>query len=147
MNHFRQIADRLEQYGLDAMLLTGEANRFYASGFRSAGTDGAALVTKGKNYYFTDGRYTEAAARVVEHADIREVRPGRGYTVLLNEALAEQGAEKVGFEDAYMTVADYELYRKNLRCELIPAAELLSELRRVKDEEEQEDDDGRQPGS
>jgi Xaa-Pro aminopeptidase len=35
-------------------------------------------------------------------------------------------------------VADYELYRKSLRCELVPAAKLLLELRKVKDAEEQE---------
>ena len=35
MNHFQNIADRLEAYGLDAMLLSCEANRFYASGFHS----------------------------------------------------------------------------------------------------------------
>ena len=32
MNHFQKIAAQLEGHGLDAMLLTGEANRFYASG-------------------------------------------------------------------------------------------------------------------
>ena len=40
MNHFQNIADRLEAYGLDAMLLSCEANRFYASGFHSSGTCG-----------------------------------------------------------------------------------------------------------
>lgn len=42
MNHFQKIAAHLEAHGLDAMLLTGEANRFYASGFHSSGTDGVA---------------------------------------------------------------------------------------------------------
>ena len=46
MNHFQKIAAQLEGHGLDAMLLTGEANRFYASGFHSYGTDGVALVTR-----------------------------------------------------------------------------------------------------
>ena len=32
----------MERHDLDGMLLTGEANRFYASGFHSAGTDGVA---------------------------------------------------------------------------------------------------------
>ena len=139
MNHFDLIARALESQNLDAMLLTQEANRFYASGFHSSGTDGVALVTKGKNYYFTDSRYTEAAARHVQNARIDEAKPGRGYVALINEALEEQGAKRVGFEDAYMTVADYELYRKSLRCELVPAAELLRELRSVKDAQEQEE--------
>lgn len=138
MNHFNQIAQALESQNLDALLLTQEANRFYASGFHSSGTDGVAIVTKAKNYYFTDSRYTEAAARHVQNARIDEAKPGRGYVTLINEALGEQDAKRVGFEDAYMTVADYELYRKSLRCELVPAAKLLMELRTVKDAGEQE---------
>lgn len=138
MNHFNQIAQGLESQNLDAMLLTQEVNRFYASGFHSSGTDGVALVTKAENYYFTDSRYTEAAARHVQNAKIGEAKPSRGYAALINEALAEQAAKRVGFEDAYMTVADYELYRKSLHCELVPATKLLMELRKVKDAEEQE---------
>ena len=137
MDHFERIAEKLDAYGLDAMLLTQEANRLYASGFHSAGTDGMALVTRRGNYYFTDSRYTEAAARHVKHAKIDEAGPGRGYVTLLNEVIAAEGLETVGFEDAYMTVADYELYRKNLNCALKPAAALLAELRQVKDPEEQ----------
>ena len=44
MNHFARIAAALEEEGLDAVLLTGEANRFYASGFFTPGSDAAALV-------------------------------------------------------------------------------------------------------
>ena len=33
MNHFKKIAGVLETHSLDAVLLTCEANRFYASGF------------------------------------------------------------------------------------------------------------------
>ena len=83
MNHFAKIAAQLESRDLDGMLLTHEANRFYASGFHSAGTDGAALVTRRGAWYFTDSRYIEAAERYVQDAHIAEVRPGRGYSCLL----------------------------------------------------------------
>ena len=136
MNHFSKIAAALENRGLDAMLLTNEANRFYACGFHSPGTDGVALVTKNGNYYFTDSRYTEAAERVITNAAIAEVGRGRGYTALINEVIDLHGIQKLGFEDAYMTVQDYNVYRGKLHCELIPAADLLTELRMVKDEEE-----------
>ena len=138
LNHFEKIARQLETYDLDAMLLTGEANRLYASGFHSAGTDGVALVTRNKTYYFTDSRYTEAAARHVQGAELREIGRGRGYGTLLEEAIAEQKIGRMGFEDAYMTVQDWERYRKALSCELVPATELMWQLRAVKDEEELE---------
>lgn len=136
MDHFQKIADRLEQYGLDAMLLTNEANRYYASGFHSSGTDGVALVTRKGNYYFTDSRYTEAAGRVIKNAHLEEVGRGRGYGMLIGEIIEKESLRRIGFEDAYMTVQDYERYRKVLKCELVPASDLMWELRIVKDEEE-----------
>ena len=136
MNHFKKIADALDARGLDAMLLTNEANRFYACGFHSPGTDGVCLVTRQGNYYFTDSRYTEAAERHIQDAAIAQVSRGRGYTALITEVIDLEGIQKLGFEDAYMTVQDYNVYKEKLHCELLPAAEMLAELRKVKDEEE-----------
>ena len=136
MNHFPKIAAQLERHDLDAILLTGEANRFYGSGFHSAGTDGVALVTRKRAYYFTDSRYTEAAARYVQGAELSDARPVRGYTALIQEVIGDEQLRRVGFEDAYMTVQDYERYRKALSCDLVPATQLLWDLRMVKDDEE-----------
>ena len=138
MNHFAKIAAELDAAGLDAILLTEEANRFYASGFHSAGTDGMALVTRRGNYYFTDSRYTEAASRVVRDAAVEEVGRGRGYLTLIREVLQRDGVARMGFDDAAMTVRDYNRYREGLPCELAPAAELLEKLRAQKDPEELE---------
>ena len=138
MNHFAKIAAQLESHDLDGMLLTNEANRFYASGFHSAGTDGMALVTPETCYYFTDSRYTEAARRHIQGADIREVGAGRGYSALLQEAVQRHHIRRLGFEDAYMTVREHGFYARALPCELVPAADLLAELRAVKDPEELE---------
>ena len=136
MNHFQKLASHLEAYDLDAMLLTGEANRFYVSGFHSSGTDGVALVTRDQAYYFTDSRYTEAAGRCLVGAELREIGRGRGYAALIQEAVAHRNIRRMGFEDAYMTVQDYERYRKALSCDLVPATELLWQMRMVKDDEE-----------
>ncbi len=136
MNHFQNMTDALEAYDLDAMLLTEEANRFYATGFHSTGTDGVALVTRQAVYYFTDSRYTEAAGRAIHGARLKEVRRGRGYTVLINEVIQAEGLRRMGFDDGYMTVRDHETYRKALTCELVPASELMWKLRMSKDEAE-----------
>ena len=136
MNHFEKIRSMLGAYGLDAMLLTQEANRLYASGFHSTGTDGAALVTKDETYYWTDSRYIEAAEREVKDAKVELVTIGRGYAVLINEAIERHGLKTIGFEDEYMTVSDWKRYQEKLHAELKPATGLLSELRMVKDPEE-----------
>ena len=139
MDHVQKIADRLEREGLDALLLTDEANRFYATGFHSSGTDGMALITRGGTfYYFTDSRYTEAAGRALKNVRLEEVGRGRGYMTLVNEVIERESIRRMGFEDAYMTVRDYDRYRGALKCELVPAADLLWELRTVKGDGELE---------
>ena len=132
MNHLEHIAAHLD--GLDAILLTGEANCYYAAGFMG---EGIALVTRRGSWYFTDSRYTEAADKAIGNAAvIREVSREKPFSVLINEALAEAGAEKAGFEEQRMTVAEHAVYSEKLHCTLTPASSLMTELRGSKDEEE-----------
>ena len=132
MNHLEHIAAHLD--GLDAILLTSEANCYYATGFMG---EGIALVTRRGSWYFTDSRYTEAADKAIGNAAvIREVSREKPFSVLINEALAEAGAEKAGFEEQRMTVAEHAVYSEKLHCTLTPASSLMTELRGSKDEEE-----------
>lgn len=132
MNHLEHIAAHLD--GLDAILLTSEANCYYATGFMG---EGIALVTRRGSWYFTDSRYTEAADKAIgDAAVIREVSREKPFSVLINEALAEAGAEKAGFEEQRMTVAEHAVYSEKLHCTLTPASSLITELRGSKDEEE-----------
>lgn len=136
MNHFAKIAAALPTEGLDAVLLTGEYNRFYASGFLTTGGDGMALVTTKGNFYFTDSRYIEAAEKQVEDAAIGMTDREKGYIAWLQEAIDLVGAKKVGFEDECMTVSEYRVFEKKLDCELLPASALLHRLRGRKDAQE-----------
>lgn len=136
MNHFGSIRKKLSEYQIDAMLVSCEANRFYASGFHSTGTDGVALITKDTAYYFTDSRYIEAANRQIADAVIEMTGSGQTYVTRINAAIARHGIQTIGFEETYMTVAAYEYYRKALHCTLVPAAGLLSVLRMVKNPSE-----------
>ena len=132
MNHLEHIAAHLD--GLDAILLTSEANCYYATGFMG---EGIALVTRRGSWYFTDSRYTEAADKAIgDAAVIREVSREKPFSALINEALAEAGAEKAGFEEQRMTVAEHAVYSEKLHCTLTPASALMTELRSSKDEEE-----------
>ena len=132
MNHLEHIAAHLD--GLDAILLTSEANCYYAAGFMG---EGIALVTRRGSWYFTDSRYTEAADKAIgDAAVIREVSREKPFSALINEALAEAGAEKAGFEEQRMTVAEHAVYSEKLHCTLTPASALMTELRGSKDEEE-----------
>ena len=67
MNHLKQIASKLPDYGIDAMLLTSEPGEFYAVGFHG---EGVVVVTAGEACYFTDSRYIEAAEKQIAGAAI-----------------------------------------------------------------------------
>ena len=136
MSRFDVIAAALPGYGLDAMLLTGAPNRFYASGFAADSEGGIALVTTADNFFFTDSRYIEAAEKQIDNAAIGLVDGQKRYTAWINEALELTGAKVVGFEEDRMSVADFRVYEEKLHCELRPAAQLMLQLRRSKDEAE-----------
>ena len=56
MNHIRRVQEALAGEGLDAVLLTGEANRFYAMGYYTPNGDAIGLVSKNAAWFFTDAR-------------------------------------------------------------------------------------------
>jgi len=132
MNHLKKIAAKLEVYGLDAMLITSEPGEFYAIDFHG---EGVALVTKQGNYYFTDSRYIEACENHVTDCAI-SMPEGRSYKEEVAALAEELGIQKLGFEDNYLSVREYNGWVAAVKAEFVPANELLDELRTYKDEEE-----------
>jgi len=134
MDHIQTVQAALEAGELDAVLLTGQANRFYASGFFTPGGDAAALVTRKDAVFLTDARYTEAAARQLEGVELREVKPGSGLMRQLQDLVFLKGIRRLGFEDASMTVREYERFQKELpKCQFVPFSSALAKLRQTKD--------------
>ena len=133
MNHLKQIAAKLGEYGLDAMLLTSEPGEFYAVGFHG---EGAVVVDKTQCRYFTDSRYIEAAGETVTGAEVTMTTRDQGLRTLVQRAVKELGIERLGVEEGYMTLAQFRAYEGALPCALLPAQKLLTDLRAVKDEEE-----------
>ena len=138
MNHFASIQKALGENGLDAVLLTCQANRFYASGFQSTGTDGACLITPAAVCYWTDGRYIEAAQNQIQGAEVALTDRANPYKKLFREAVERFGIRKLGFDEQAMTVDDHKTYSEALPCEMTGASEMLAKLRAVKDSGELE---------
>ena len=135
MNHLSQIADKLSQYDLDAMLIVSEPGERYAVGFQG---EGYVLVTQEGSQYSTDGRYIEAAQKQVTGAEVVLTSRERSHLALARDFLAARGLKRVGFESAAVSVAQHRRWQESFPkgCELIPAQELLDGLRASKDEEE-----------
>lgn len=133
-DRFQFVAQAMERFKLDAVLITSAANRRYVTGFPSS--DGAAVVTPEKAYFFTDARYIEAAQNAIPRAVVQQVDGKHPYTDRINAVLTENRIQRLGFEDGEMTVGVYTAYREKLKAELVPAQKLFVSLRQSKSRSE-----------
>ena len=135
MNHLNNIAAKLPDYGLDAMLITSEPGERYAVGFLG---EGFVLVTAESCQYSTDGRYIEAARRQVNGAEVVLTSRERSHLALARAYIQTHGLKRVGFESGRVCVDQYHRWQREFStlCELISAQGLLDGLRASKDAEE-----------
>lgn len=133
MNHIKQIAARLADHHIDAMLVTSEPGEFYAVGLHG---EGMAVITPDAARYITDSRYIEVARESVAEAEVVMVDPARNYAAVVNEFLEAHGVQKLGIEDGYMSLAQYNSLNTALHAQLVPANGLIVGLRAAKDAEE-----------
>lgn len=121
----------LQENNLDALLITSSANRTYLSGF--TGSSGYVLITITQAVLFTDSRYVTQAGEQVAHMDIIEHEPKAIRTIA--KALVDCGIQRLGFESAHVTYADYQAYANELNgIDLVPAVDMVEQLRMIKDE-------------
>ena len=134
MNHVKHIAAQLVANDLDAVLITSEPGEFYAVGFHG---EGFALILPDSCRYTTDSRYIEAAEKI-EDVELICVSPDKGHVAYAKERILHAGVRRLGIEDAYMSVAQYQELREAIPAEVefVPASAFLSALRASKDEEE-----------
>ena len=120
---------------VDGLLLTSRYARHYGAEFDIA--EGAAIVTKAGCRYFTDSRYIESAQNSLKGFEVICV-DGIGYYKLLNNAIADFGVSTLGYEEIYLTVAEFMGYEKNLNAKLVPFNKEIYGFRAVKEEWELE---------
>ena len=130
---------RLEELGLDALLVTTPSNRRWVSGFTgSAGT----LLVDGKQALFaTDSRYWEQVGQ--QAPEFTLVRVAGATTRAAPELLQGQGGKRVGVEPAGVTLDLFEEWKQAVAALpeaqqpiLVPAPKAVEALRMVKEPDE-----------
>lgn len=128
------IQKALNDADYDAVLLTSEVNRRYATGFHSSA--GACYISRQGAYFFTDFRYIEAAREQISGYEVREVGGERSYSEAVNACILGEGARRVALEDGSLTYDAYRRWRRSLQTEAVPMEGFMDRLRTVKSEEE-----------
>ena len=126
-----RLVDLITERELDQLFVSDLVNVRYLTGF--TGTNGACLVGREELVFFTDFRYTERAAHEVgpewERPDAeRELVP----------QIAARMSGRVGFEDSKLSVRQLARLEAAVGegVDLVPAGDLVEQLRAVKEPEE-----------
>jgi Xaa-Pro aminopeptidase len=131
MSRAERLAELIVERELDQLFVSDLVNVRYLTGF--TGTNGACLVGRDERIFFTDFRYTERAEREVGE----EWERPEAERELLPQIVARMSG-KVGFEDAKLSVR--QLARLEAAAgddvDLVPAGDLVEQLRVVKEPEE-----------
>lgn len=132
---------RIEDLGVDALLITAPSNRRWVSGF--TGTAGTLLVSHDRALFATDARYYEqVVAQAPTFTLLRANGPMSEWVPLLLEGL---GGKRLGFEPVGMSYAAYEEWTQTIaalpesaRPALVPAPAAVEALRAIKEPDEVE---------
>ena len=135
MTRLEKISAALRDHGWDAALIVGGENLCYATGF--VGLEGMVFITKdGRGFCHTDSRYIEAAETQIAPLGYEVRMPDEPYSQAAAALVREYGTERLAFEDRVVPVSEYEKYKNDVFCALIPATDMYEVLREVKEEEE-----------
>jgi len=124
----------LEREGLPGLLVTHLTNICYLTGFR--GSAGVALFTPRAGVLWVDPRYTLQAQEQARHVEVIEEKKGLHQAAA--EWLTSNRMRRVGYEAAHLTCADFARLEQagGGGVRYLAAADLVEQLRAVKDEEE-----------
>ena len=130
MNRLESLREKMAEQNLDAVFLHQRENVLYMTGF--TGTTGGLYVTETRAFVLVDSRYEEQAKEQCCGFDV--VLSGRPYEI----AKVRNGEKRIGFEEDVLTYEVYQLLKAEAveEAELVPAAEIMKNLRMIKDEEE-----------
>lgn len=120
-----RVRTRLEEAGLDTVVLSSTQNVAYVSGF--AGSAGMAVVTGGAAHLVLDFRYAEqAAAQAPGLANVRATGP---LVDAAGELIRNLGAKRVGIEEESLPVGSFLKLQAALNSTEVVPVEGLDRIR------------------
>lgn len=132
MSRIDIIKEYLIELNLDAFYVTHIPNIRYLSGF--SGSSAYLIITKDKNYFFTDFRYESQSHEQV-----------KGFDIIVNfspaekikETMAAGGFKNVGFESTHLTIHQLNILKESLpEIDFISVPERIEKLTMIKTPDE-----------
>lgn len=136
----KAVRDALKALNLDGILLTHPPDLAYLSNF--TGDDSIGLITEKDFFLVTDFRYKEQAEQEAGWLKT-SMREGK-MSDALAQAIVEAKSKRIGFEANFTTVGQIDALENSLKGlkdlpkkpELVPLENVMTNLRKVKDDNE-----------
>lgn len=133
MLRVEKLRQAMRKEAIDGFLVTSPYNLRYLTNF--TGTTGLAIITLDKAFFVTDFRYTQQAASQAQGYEI--VQNSGPIVEEVAKICKQEEINALGFEENHMSFAQYSLYEEIIEeTPLIPIANMIEELREIKDEKE-----------
>ena len=135
-----RVRARIDELGLDALLVTTASNRRWLSGF--TGSNGVLLIDRDVAFFATDSRYWEQVAE--QAPEFTLIRVEGATTTSAPQLLEGRAGQRIGFEPGDLTVELFEQWKQaaadaasdGKQPALVPAPGAIEELRMVKEADE-----------
>ncbi len=133
MNRINTLREKMAGIELDGMIIENPINICYLTGIQAEGT---LIITEKDNLFITDGRYIEELNNSLTIDD--EILVLSIHTLEKEEYFKIfENCKKVGFEEEYITYAEYtNIIRKYRIKEAIETDGLIEKMREIKDQNE-----------
>lgn len=132
-DRLKALRNKMAGLNLQGMIIANPVNIKYLTKIEA---EGILLITRKENIFITDGRYIEVVSSIITPFDDIVVDDQKNISRDDYENFF-LFCENVGFEEDYVTYADYKRYiRKYKINNFVEAQDLITQLRMIKDEEE-----------
>ncbi len=129
-----RVREKLNELGLDGLLITSKANIRYLSGFR--GDSAAILITENRAFFFTNFLYIQQARKEVGGFRLVMQKEAAAASSIA-ELLKKGKLRRLGFEQNHLSFSQYNAIKGKIRgTSLVPTDGIVEELRTVKSKEE-----------
>lgn len=138
MSRIATVKERMVKDQIDGLVVSDGSDIKYLTGFTGEYGISVLLLTAGKDYFITDGRFQFQAKDEVPECEV-VIMSGqqRTYYDATADLLKDLSLKRVAVQEGQITHSDYvRLINGNDRSEFIAAPAYLAELRRVKTDEE-----------
>lgn len=138
MTRIAELRKILLRKKLDALLVTGSANRNYLSGF--TGSTAFLVVSLKSALFVTDSRYIEQAGKEISpEFELAQVKSAKEYNGAIADLVKKDKVRVMAVEAGNLVVSQFETLKKYLpKKELRPQTGLVEGLREIKTKEELE---------